>query len=185
MPSPIRLRRHGQPHFRLVTWLGTYEAATPGVIGGDNATARLDLDNGPQPDAILLIDPACGGQARISSDDYVEQTPELAAEVAASSAGFDLHTKLNVYPRNGVLEYLVWRMLDRQVDWFVLRSGQFQSLSPDAEGIVRSATFPGLWLAPAALVQGDMPHVLAVAQRGLASPEHADFVRQVQSRRQS
>jgi hypothetical protein len=184
MPSPVRHRRHGRPHFRLITWLGTYEAATPGVEGGDNTTVRLDLDNEPQPDAVLLIDPACGGQARISADDYVELGPELAAEVAASSAGFDLHSKLNVYRRNGVREYLVWRVLDRQFDWFLLRSGQYQPQLPDAEGILRSPTFPGLWLDPAALLRGDMLQVLEVAQRGLASAEHGDFVRQLQTRPQ-
>jgi hypothetical protein len=39
-------------------WLIHYEAATPGVETADNSTARLDLDNEPQPDAVLLIDPA-------------------------------------------------------------------------------------------------------------------------------
>jgi Uma2 family endonuclease len=177
MPSAVRYRRHGQPHFRLITWLGTYEAATSGVGGGDNSTARLDLDNESQPDALLLIDPERGGQARISADDYVERAPELVAEVAASSASFDLNTKLNVYRRNAVREYLVWRVLQHQFDWFVLRSGQFQPLPPDAEGILRSEVFPGLWLDAAALIRGDMPRVLAVVQQGVASPEHAAFVR--------
>jgi hypothetical protein len=177
MPSPVRLRRHGRPHFRLIAWLGAYEAATECVIGGDNTTARLDLDNEPQPDALLLIDPACGGQAVISADDYVEKAPEWVGEVSGSSASFDLHTKLNVYRRNGVREYLVWRVLDKQIDWFVLRSGLFAPLTPDAAGILRSETFPGLWLDAAALTRGDMLRVLAVAQQGLASPEHAAFVK--------
>ncbi len=180
MPSPVRLRRHSQPHFRLITWLGTYEAATPGVVGGDNATARLDLDNEPQPDALLLIDPARGGQARISADDYIEDAPELVAEVAASSASYDLHTKLNVYRRNGVREYLVWRVLEQQLDWFVLRSGQFQPLAANPDGLLCSEVYPGLWLDAAALVQGDMQRVLAVVQQGLASPEHLAFVQRLQ-----
>jgi Uma2 family endonuclease len=180
MPSPVRHRRHSRPHFRLITWLGAYEAATPAVEGGDNGTTRLDLDNEPQPDAYLLIDPARGGQARISADDYVENAPELVSEVAASSVGFDLHTKLHVYRRNGVCEYIVWRVLDQQLDWFVLRSGQFQSLAPNAEGILCSAVFPGLWLDPLALVRGDMLRVLAVVQQGLASLEHAAFVQRLQ-----
>ena len=48
------------------SWAGlrTYEAGTPGVIAADNASARLDLDNEPQPDALLMIDPERGGQAR-------------------------------------------------------------------------------------------------------------------------
>jgi Uma2 family endonuclease len=181
MPSPVRLRRHGQPHLRLLTWLGTYEAATPGVEGGDNGTVRLDLDNEPQPDGFLLIDPACGGQARISADDYVELAPELVSEIASSSASYDLHTKLLVYRRNGVREYIVWRVLDRQLDWFVLRAGQFQPLLPDAVGILRSEVFPGLWLDAAALLRGDMLRVLAVVQQGLASQEHADFVQKLQA----
>src|ERR1700722_12896324 len=57
MPSPVRQRRPGRPHFRLIGWLADYETATPGVEGGDNSTARLDLDNEPQPDGLLLIDP--------------------------------------------------------------------------------------------------------------------------------
>src|SRR5206468_1091233 len=66
MPSPARFQRHGRPNHHVGTWLGVYESATPGVLGGENTTARLDLENETQPDALLLIDPACGGQAIIS-----------------------------------------------------------------------------------------------------------------------
>ena len=176
MPSPVRVRRHGRPHFDLITWLGNYKTATPGVTGADNASVRLDLDNEPQPDAVLFIDPAKGGQARITSDDYLEKAPELVAEVAASTASYDLNTKLNVYRRNGVREYIVWRVLDRQIDWFVLRDGEFVRLPLDDAGLYRSEVFPGLWLDPAALVRGDTQSVQTALQRGLASREHADFV---------
>src|SRR5437588_5125560 len=175
IPSPTRLRRHGRPHAHLIAWLVHYETGTPGTVAGDNSTARLDLDNEPQPDALLLIDPVRGGQAIIDPDDYVQGAPELVAEIAASSASYDLHTKLNVYRRNGVREYLVWRTLDRVIDWFVLRQGQFVALVPDA-GLLKSEVFPGLWLDADALVRGDMARVLAVVQQGLGSPEHAAFV---------
>jgi Uma2 family endonuclease len=146
------------------------------VEGGDNSTIRLDVNNEPQPDALLLIDPGRGGQARISDDDYVEDSPEWVGEVAADSASYELNVKLNIYRRSGVREYVVWRVLDREVDWFVLRGGQYERLPMDAEGILRSEVFPGLWLDVAALVRGDMVRVLAVVQQGLASPEHAAFV---------
>jgi hypothetical protein len=51
-----------------------------------------------------------------------------------------------------VREYLVWRVLDRQVDWFVLRSQQYERLSQGTDGLLRSEAFPGLWLDPGALV---------------------------------
>jgi Uma2 family endonuclease len=176
MPSPVRHRHHGHPHAWLIGWLIQYEAATPGVETGDNSTARLDLDNEPQPDGLLLIAPDRGGQARISVDDYIESAPELVVEVAASSASYDLNTKLTVYRRNGVREYLVFRVRDREVDWFVLRDGLFEPLRPTSDGILRSEVFPGLWLDVAALVRGDLPQVLAVVQQGVNTPEHAAFV---------
>ena len=176
MPSPVRQRSHGRPHYHLLTWLGTYEAGTPGVEGGDNSTARLDLDNEPHPDAVLFIDPARGGQVRISPDDYIEGAPELVVEVAASSVSIALNAKLHVYRRNGVREYIVWRVLDQEVDWFILREGRYDRLPPGADGIYRSEIFPGLWLDAAALLRGDLAAVLAVVQRGIASPEHAAFV---------
>lgn len=147
-----------------------------GVRGGNNSSLRLDLDNEPQPDAFLIVLPSHGGQARIDGEGFITGGPELAAEVAASGASYALHDKLTVYRRNGVREYIVWRVLDQAIDWFVLREGRYERLPLIANGTYRSEVFPGLWLDPAALIAGDMPTVWNVAQQGLASPEHAAFV---------
>jgi hypothetical protein len=181
MPSPVRLRRHGRPSRHLSAWLGVYEAATLGVMGADNATTRLHLDNDPQPDASLFIDPEYGGQVQISDDDYVVGGPEWVGEVAASSASFDLHTKLPVYERNQVQEYLVWRVLDQAVDWFTRRDGKFTPLTPDSDGILRSRVFPGLWLDATALVKGDLARVLAIVREGTEGSEHASFVARLEA----
>ena len=150
---------------------------------GDNGSLRLDLSNMPQPDALLIVRPEYGGRVRIGEDDYIEGGPELVAEVSASSAGYDLGEKQAAYLRNGVLEYIVWRVLDRAVDWFVLRDDRYERLAPGADGILRSAVFPGLWLDPAALTGGDSARVLAVLQQGIGSAEHAGFVDQLGARR--
>jgi Uma2 family endonuclease len=176
MASPVRLNHHGRPHAHVSHWLVTFEMHTPGVIVGDNVSIRLDGDNMPQPDAAMIIEPARGGQAVISEDDYIEGAPELVLEIAASTASIDLNTKLRVYRRNKVREYLVWRVLDQAIDWFVLRQGRYDRLPIGPDGIYRSEVFPGLWLDPAALVASDLVEVLAVLQRGIASPEHARFV---------
>jgi Uma2 family endonuclease len=176
MPSPVRVRSHGKPHGQVMSWLGVYCAATPGVDFADNTTLRLDADNEPQPDAMLWIDAAAGGRARVSEDDYLEGSPELVVEVAASSASYDLHAKREAYRRNGVQEYVVWRVYDRQVDWFRLEDERYLTVPADAEGMIHSRTFPGLRLAVPALLSGDLAHVLAELQKGLASAEHQDFV---------
>ncbi len=176
MPSPVRQRRHSLPNSYVVAWLVNYATSTPGVEPGDNGSVRLDLENEPQPDAFLFILPERGGQCRINEDDYIEGAPELVAEVASSSVSYDLGDKLKAYRRNGVREYIVWRVLERQMDWFVLEEDQFVRLDAGEDGVLRSRVFPGLWLDPAALVGGDLTKVSAVLRRGLESEEHMAFI---------
>jgi Uma2 family endonuclease len=180
VPSPVRLDVHAAPHGLISAWLCVYEGRTPGVVMGDNATVRLDLDNEPQPDALLRI--VRGGQSRLSEDGYVEGAPEAVVEITASTASYDLHAKLRAYRRNGVREYVVWRVRDEALDWLVLEAGAYVPLPPAIDGTLRSRVFPGLWLDPPALLRRDIPRVLAVLEEGLKSPEHAAFVDLLASR---
>ncbi|MEG4804328.1 Uma2 family endonuclease [Microcoleus sp. ARI1-B5] len=179
MASPLRFEPHAEPHADLMGWLWTYKIATPGVRLGDNPTVRLDVDNEPQPDAVLLIDAQRGGQTCLSDDGYIEGAPEFVAEISASTATIDLRDKKRVYRRNGVKEYLVWQVMNRRIDWFSLQEEEYISLLPDAEGIIRSLVFPGLWLAVSALINGDLPSAIATLQAGLNSDAHQEFVQQL------
>lgn len=176
MASPLRFESHAEPHGDLIGWLWTYKIATPGTRLGDNPTVRLDLDNEPQPDALLMIDPDRGGSASLGEEGYIEGPPELVVEVAASSASIDLGDKKRIYRRNGVQEYIVWQIFDNQIEWFQLINGDSVSLEPDGSGVICSSVFPGLWLDTGAMTQGDLQKVLMVLQRGLASADHQTFV---------
>jgi hypothetical protein len=183
VPSPVRHVHHGKPHYHLLTTLGHFEARTPGVEGGDNSTVCLDLDNVPQPDCLFFIKPEFGGRVTFDADGYLVGAPDLIAEVAAASVSYDLHGKLRAYANNNVREYIVWRVLDRQFDWFVLHGGEYDRILISEDGILRSTVVPGLWLDTAALVRGDLAAVLAVLDRGLETPEHAAFVAQLEAAR--
>ena len=183
--SPVRMDVHAEPHSLVVTWLGVYRAATPGVRVADNATVRLDSDNEPQPDVLLMIDTAAGGHARLSEGGYVEGAPELVVEVAASSASIDRHDKLRVYRRNGVQEYLVWSVLDRRLEWLALREGEYVPREPDDRNVIHSQVFPGLRLAVPALFAGDLAAVLREQQAGLATAEHQQFAELLAARLRS
>ena len=181
MPAAVRHEGHGRQHSILNGLLAVYVANTPGVEASDNATVRLDLDNEPQPDLLLRLPESLGGQSRVDADGYIEGPPELVAEIVASSAAYDLHQKLDVYRRHGVREYLVWRVLDEQIDWFILREGRFDRLEPDPAGIYKSRVFPGLWLDAGALLRGEQADVLNVLNQGLASAEHAELVERLKT----
>lgn len=104
---------------------------------------------------------------------------ELIAEIAASSASYNLNDKLNAYRRNGVQEYIVWQSYENRLDWFRLQEGRYVALQPDEAGIIRSEIFPGLWLAVKALREGDIAGVLAVLQQGLQTAKHQAFVKRL------
>src|SRR5215813_5463025 len=47
MGSPVGILRHSGPHFDTIGWLAQYRASTPGTLGGDNGSIRLDMENMP------------------------------------------------------------------------------------------------------------------------------------------
>jgi len=179
--SPVRFTSHGEPHTHIITWLGLYCAATPGVRMGDNTTVRLDPFNEVQPDVFLRLEPSAGGRSHITSDDYIEGAPELIVEVAASSAAYDLREKKTIYQRNGVQEYLVWQIYEQRLDWFYLHEDEYEPLLPDAEGVIHSYIFPGLRLNLPALLAGDLARVLAALQAGLQATEHTAFIERLRT----
>ncbi len=162
--SPLRFTSHGKPHSQIVGWLITYQSMVAGLEVGIEPTVRLDDENEPQPDAVLFrID----GNAKIDADGYISGAPELIAEIAASTVSYDLHSKKRIYESNGVKEYIVWRSLDGQIDWFILENGKYEKLEPDELGIIRSREFVGLWLNVNAILRNDMSAVL----KTLTSPK--------------
>jgi Uma2 family endonuclease len=119
-----------------------------------------------KPDVLLFVP---GQGARISEDDYISGAPELMVEISASTVSIDLHQKKQAYQRNGVREYIVWRTLEREIDWFWLDNGEYIRLKPDENGVIQSQVFPGLWLAVEAMLSGEINEVLSVLQAGLKS----------------
>ncbi|HEY9612415.1 MAG TPA: Uma2 family endonuclease, partial [Allocoleopsis sp.] len=72
-------------------------------------------------------------------------------------------------------------VLDQKISWLYLDKGEYLDLPTDADGIIRSRVFPGLWLAVSELLAGNMQRVLAALQEGVQSPEHAVFVQKLAS----
>ncbi len=178
MASALR-RPHGHYHPELAGALWLYKSATPGVELLDNATTILGGESEPQPDLELRILPAYGGQSRDTEDGYVGGPPELIAEIAHSTRAIDLGGKRADYAAAGVLEYLVLCVEERELRWFCFATGT--AVRANRRGVYRSRAFPGLWIDGAALLARDSRRVIEVAQQGLASPDHARFVKRLQT----
>ncbi len=173
--SPVH-RQHGRPHFQISASLGVYVAHTPGLLAGDNESVVLDQDNELQPDLFVGIDATRGGQVVDSEEGPLMGVPEFVVEVAASSAAYDLHSKLNVYQRNGVQEYLVLLAFEREMRFYRLKDGEYVAVEPDAEGVLRSQVLPGFWFRSDWFWEGRLAEMLQLVQEGIGSPEHQEFV---------
>jgi Uma2 family endonuclease len=174
MGSPVSVE-HAEPDGFVQGWLAMYAMSTPGVIHLPNTTVVLDDDNTLQPDGLLRFrSPKGRGK-------YLVGPPELIVEVAASSASIDMREKLDACERNRVPEYLVWLVREGAFKWHVLREGKYVEQFP-AKGLLKSVIFPGLILDVKALLSLDGKAVLAALQRGMNSPEHEEFARQLAHR---
>ncbi len=174
---------HGTPQLRINFWVGYYDVQTEGVEASAPTTIVLSAaDSVPEPDGLLRILPEAGGASASGKRGYYYGPPELILEVSNTTGKIDLGSKFDMYERNGVQEYLVWRTHHGIIDWFQLERGEYVPLAPDDDGILKSRVFPGLWLDPKALVAGDMARVLSVVQRGIASSEHAKFVEKLRKK---
>jgi Uma2 family endonuclease len=178
--SPQR-RRHGQhqPMLSGVVWL--YTNATPGIELLDNTTTILGPESEPQPDLQLRVLAAFGGQSKETRADYVKGPPELVMEVSHSTISIDMHDKRDDYGRGGVCEYVVVCVQEQELHSFNFRTGR--PILPDRDGIYRSQIFPGLWIDGRALFALNSRRLIEVVQQGIASPEHAAFVKRLQAGR--
>ena len=180
IPSRVAVE-HSVTEGNVNCWLGVYKAATPGCSGAFNATWLMGEQEVTQPDVSLIILPECGGQSSIVGG-LASGAPELVAEVCPSAAAYDLHQKAEVYEEVGVREYVAILMFERQLRWHRLTQRRFKVVAAPADGIYRSALFPGLRLDAAAFLAKDMVRVLDVLQEGIRSPEHAEFVQRLAAR---
>jgi Uma2 family endonuclease len=159
VPFPTRINFHADPHALFVGWLVTYCGRVTGVRVATEGTIKLSEDSQVEPDAFLYR-LGQGSRFRITEQGYGEGPPDFVGEIAASSASYDLHSKLRVYERAGVPEYVVWRTEEAAVDWFRLMEGHYVRIEPNANGVIESTVFPGLRLSIPALLSGDYAAVL-------------------------
>ncbi len=178
MASPLR-RPHARYDEELSFALGLYRRATPGIELLPNATTILGKKSEPQPDLGLRILPEFGGRSRHTKEDCIKGAPELLAEIAYSTYSLDMHRKKDDYQKAGVQEYLVLCVKEQELHWFDFKSRRL--ITPNRQGVYRSRVFPGLWIDGQALLALDSDRVAKVVKRGLASPEHAAFVKRLQA----
>ena len=179
MASPVRVKKHGKPHARIMGFLSYYQFTTKNIDLLDNVTYIANEKYEPQPDAVLRIEENYGGKSWININDYLEGAPELVVEIASSSASYDLHDKLEMYEQKGVQEYIVWRVLDNQIDWFGLEKEKYKKFVRNKQGIIESKVSPGLRLNVKAMLKDDLQKVLSDLQKGLESKKYKDFVGQL------
>jgi Uma2 family endonuclease len=174
--------RHGDFHCLASGCLGLYRSHTPGTSSRLGATWVMGPRDVPQPDLALFVRPDFGGPTRVE-DDLMHGVPELIVEITDTETSRDLGIKLDLYQIVGVSEYLTILIEKETTIWRCLEGGRYREMKPGRDGILKSQSFPGLWLNTKALFAGDELGLLATLEQGLASPEHTAFVRSLAARK--
>jgi Uma2 family endonuclease len=177
--SPPISNDHGEAQLTLGSFLKRYAQTTSGVVAGTNVSFRLDGKNEFEPDVFLRIASGKLARSKIGTDRLIDGGPELIAEIAVSSAAYDLHEKKSVYQRCLVPEYFVWQVMDSQIHWFALENGEYVEMKPQSDGAIHSKIFPGLWLDTRALLDGNEAKVSRILEKGLKSAERSAFVKKL------
>jgi Uma2 family endonuclease len=176
-----RRRPHARFHALASALLCFYEIATPGVEALSNATTILDERNEVQPDLQLRILTEYGGRTTVTADQFLAGPPELIIEIADPNVVLDLRIKRFMYRAQGVKEYVVVDAEAAKLCWF-MPSGEERQI--DSDGVLKSVTFPGLWIDSQALFQEQIAHLQSTLNQGLQHPEHAAFVAKLQNNAQ-
>lgn len=180
--SPARFD-HGDYDGELAFVLRTFKAATPGGRVAGNVTVILGPDDEPQPDQVALIMPEFGGQCTIDRKGFCRGAPEFVSEVAWSERSLEVSKKRERYELAGVAEYFVFVIETGEVRWHDFAQGG--AIAPGRDGIGRSNVLPGLWIDIPALRHRDTARLTVAVEKGLASGEHARFVRRLRAARRS
>ncbi len=181
MPTPVG-SSHSIAHVPVIVWLDYYAEKTAGVQVMDNATTILGWKSELQPDASLRILPDSGGRTWLE-DGFLHGAPELVVEVSKTTRYVDLGPKKTEYEQAGVLEYVVHAIDPDEIFWFGLQQGILAQRPIGPDGLYRSTSFPGLWLDPQALLDGNRQRSREVIDVGCATSEHAAFVSRLAARR--
>ncbi|MYC21942.1 MAG: Uma2 family endonuclease [Caldilineaceae bacterium SB0662_bin_25] len=168
--------QHSEIHADFSTILGFYRAHTSGLRVADNQSVIVDDQNEIQPDLCVRFKVPSGGGVERTEEGLYVGAPEFVVEVAASSAAYDVHSKLELYRRSGVGEYFVVLAYEREVRLFRLADGVYELIRPDEDGVLRSRVLPGFWFRADWFWEGRVAELIEPVEEGIASPEHREFV---------
>jgi hypothetical protein len=180
--APPRSVCHGALHCDVSYLLHLYKLATPGVAVVGHCSTILDERSEVQPYLSVLLKEEYGGTSHANWEDYICGPAELLVQFTDELGCREMQARRAVFERAGVGEFLAVSVAERQVNWFHFPTGSL--IEPNRRGVSKSRVFPGLWLAFHLIWAEDYPAQLALLDRGLASPEHAAFVKRLAKARE-
>jgi hypothetical protein len=176
-------RYQANHHWDLTVMLGRYHERTPGIFMMSRMTVLLPTGDLIQPHLSISFSDAC---TFAPPDGSAKGAPQLAIDMECSLPDAELEERLRAFASGGVGEYMFMSVYPWECRWYRNpryqrrhnHGGVFQRVMPDEEGIVRSSTCPGLWISFDAILGGEgrSRDWKAVIDRGLASPEHQEFM---------
>lgn len=159
MTSPASLRHQDVASF-LASIIGVYvQEHHLGVVVTAPFQMKLAL-SGREPDLLFVA----GEHLHRLRDTHLDGPADLVVEIISpESIGRDRGEKFYEYEQAGIPEYWLLDPQTHRSEFYQLDpAGVYQLITPDQEGIYRSAILSGFWLRVGWLWQQPLPRVLDV-----------------------
>ena len=135
---------HDETRGYLDRVIGYYATETEsGVVKGEMFAQRLSEDLVRIPDVAFFKKDHQGKIKPTYSDGGADLVIEV---ISPSSRGQDRGDKFYEYETAGIEEYWIVDPMRRKAEFYRLRDGAYEAVSPDAEGRIHSSTLAGFFI---------------------------------------
>jgi len=156
----------------LALCVNRYRLFTPGIYVCVHVPVQLDAETRVVPGLIAMVN-----HGRLKQCEATEQgfrgPPNFVLDVFTAGDLAEYEQRRTLFEKSRVVEYVaVEDEPAPKLHWNRLEGERFQTVEPDAAGMIRSKALPGLWIPTEALARRDWWTILAAIERGVTRLGH-------------
>ena len=125
------------------------------------------------PDFMVMIGSGSRKQCYADHDrNYFVGPPNFILEIHEDTTSQYVEDRKKMFADAGVLEFLIVNASSDKVEWNRLNDGDFVEVLPDSDGLIKSTSLPGLWMAIDAIKKRDNWKIIAGIEHGITRRGH-------------
>lgn len=153
-----------------------YRLFTPGMHVCVHVPVQINDLKRVTPGLIAQVGNGRFNQCNPVDYDYFSGSPNFVFDVFREEQREVYETRRDLFGQSGVVEYVAWFNSSKLPVWNRLVDGQYREVQEDQDGLIKSASLPGLWIPMKAWAERDIWTIMAKISQGVTRRGHRDFM---------